>query len=108
MDVKYILFVRTFSNDSSLFGSYAETTNSCAEEVPDLPNRDKPLLRATLKEICEDYKRIEVLGLQQKIIDSLPNGLRKVFDWKEAGVYYDSCVDQKTLDEFRVGLETAA
>ncbi len=104
MAVQYVLFVRTFEDDSSLWGSYAETTNSCAEEVPELPTRDNPFLKPTLGEICEDYQRIGIQGSEQASVGTLPNGLRKIFDWPR-GVYFDSRVNQESVDEFRRGLE---
>jgi len=107
MNIQYVLFVRTFEDDSSLWGSYAETTNSCAEGLPDLPTRDNPLLKPSLREICEDYKRIEIQGLQQAIADTLPHGCRKIFDWHRSGIYFDSRVNQESLDEFRRGLGLA-
>lgn len=104
MDVKYVLFVRTFEDDSSVWGSYAETINSCAEGLPELPTRDNPLLKPTLGEICEDYQRIGLQVPKQEPADTPADGLRKIFDWQEEGVYFDSRVNQGSLDEFRVGL----
>lgn len=104
MNVQHVLFVRTFSDDFSVFGSYAEITNSCAEGSPDLPTRDDPILRPTLGEICQDYKSREFQRSQQVSVDNLPNGLRKIFDWQGAGVYYDSRVNQESLEEFRVAM----
>lgn len=108
MDVKYVLFIRTFGDDSCVFGSYAETTNSCAQGVPEFPSRDSPLLKSTLREICEDYKKICPQVPLQAIVETLPNGFRKIFDWIGEGVYFDSRVNQESLDEFRAGLEPAA
>ncbi len=107
MPIKHILFIRTFKNKSRMIGSYTKIDNDSAAVSGNLPTRDSPLLKTGLQEILDSYTERKIPRNAGDSADTI-DMMRKVFDWQKQGVYYDSRVNKKSLNEFRKGLGLTA